>query len=152
MRGGGSPQILMRARRRRSGVAVVGMNYYDAFRRRGASFRRRTVRRWRHLAAGHDALQRDARGVYNAFRVPVAPVAAAFHINDFSPGLLPSLPAERELTLVWDVDGAAAARPNIHPNAVGYAVIAGALSAMGFTIDERAWSGCRGQARAVGGG
>ena len=124
------PQILI-ALRAAAGpsVPIVGMNYYDAF-----------LAAWRLFPAPDGPALAVAslqvvtlfnstlEAIYNAFRVPVAPVAAAFHINDFSPGLLPSLPVNVELTLAWTWMGLPPPLgPNIHPNAVGYAVIAGAF-------------------------
>jgi lysophospholipase L1-like esterase len=130
------PQILI-ALRAAAGpsVPIVGMNYYDPF-----------LAAWRLFPAPAGPALAVASlqvitlfnstlgAIYNAFRVPVAQVAAAFHINDFSHGVLASLPVNVELTLAWTWMGLPPPLgPNIHPNAVGYAVIAGAfVKAIGF--------------------
>jgi lysophospholipase L1-like esterase len=66
--------------------------------------------------------------IYTGFGVPVADVARAFRITDFSnvPGF--NIPLNVLLELAWTWIGAPAPRgPDIHPNAKGYAVIAGAF-------------------------
>lgn len=65
---------------------------------------------------------------YAGFGVKVADVAGAFRITNFSlvPGI--NIPWNAFLELVWTWIGAPPPRgPDIHPNAAGYAVIAGAF-------------------------
>lgn len=108
-------------------VPIVAMNYYDPF-----------LALWRLGPAGqliaHDSLQATTffntllEGVYQQFRVPVANVAKAFRTTDFT--LVPAfdLPVNVLATLVWTWMGAPPpVGPDIHPNAFGYAVIAGAF-------------------------
>ena len=62
---------------------------------------------------------------YQALSVPVADVASAFHITDFTNIPLINLPINVFLTLSWTWMGAPAPfGPDIHPNALGYATIA----------------------------
>ena len=66
--------------------------------------------------------------VYQAFSVPVADVAHAYRITDFTPIPFINLPVNVFLTLSWTWMGASPPfGPDVHPNAVGYAVIAGAF-------------------------
>jgi lysophospholipase L1-like esterase len=124
------PQILI-ALREAAGprVPIVGMNYYDAFL---AAWRLFPAPAGPSLAVASlqvtTLFNSTLEAIYNGFGVPVAPVAAAFHITDFSPGLLAGLPVNVELTLAWTWMGIPPPfGPNIHPNAFGYAVIAGAF-------------------------
>ena len=67
-------------------------------------------------------------GIYTGFGVKVADVATAYRITDFTlvPGI--NVPRNVFLELVWTWIGAPPPRgPDIHPNANGYAVIAGAF-------------------------
>jgi len=66
--------------------------------------------------------------IYSGFGVKVADVAGAYRITDFTnvPGF--NLPLNVLLELAWTWIGAPPPRgPDIHPNASGYAVIAGAF-------------------------
>jgi lysophospholipase L1-like esterase len=110
-------------------VPIVAMNYYDAFL---AAWRLFPAPEGPSLAVASlqvtTLFNATLEGIYNAFRVPVAPVAARFRINDFSPVPFIGLPLNVELTLAWTWMGLPPPQgPNIHPNAVGYAVIAGAF-------------------------
>jgi lysophospholipase L1-like esterase len=59
----------------------------------------------------------------------VADVAKAYHISDFTAIPVINLPLNVFLTLSWTWMGAPAPfGPDIHPNAAGYAVIAGAFA------------------------
>jgi lysophospholipase L1-like esterase len=110
-------------------VPIVGANYYDPF-----------LAAWVLLPppAGTtlalDSLQFTLllntllENIYTGFGVPVADVARAYRITDFSnvPGF--NLPLNVLLELAWTWIGAPPPRgPDIHPNATGYAVIAGAF-------------------------
>jgi len=108
-------------------VPIVAMNYYDPF-----------LALWRLGLAGqalaNDSLQATLffngllEGVYQHFGVGVADVAKAFRMTDTT--LVPAVdvPVNVLATLVWTWMGAAPpVGPDIHPNAFGYAVIAGAF-------------------------
>jgi lysophospholipase L1-like esterase len=124
------PQILATLRAAAGpDVPIVAMNYYDPF-----------LAAWRLVPAPtgpalavaslqvtvlfNTALER----VYRAFGVPVAQVAAAYRITSFSPVPVVGLPLNVALTLTWTWMALPPPRgPDIHPNAVGYAVIASAF-------------------------
>jgi lysophospholipase L1-like esterase len=109
------------------GTAIVAMNYYDPF-----------LAAWELGQAGQSLAEQSVsaatefnallQGVYQAFDVPVADVANAYHITDFTPVPVINVPLNVFLTLAWTWMGAPAPLgPDIHPNAVGYAVIANAF-------------------------
>jgi lysophospholipase L1-like esterase len=109
-------------------VPIVGMNYYNPF-----------VAAWL-LGPDGEALAVQSvsalslfnallAGIYGAFSVPVADVAGAFHAADFTPvpdaGGIPLnvvLVCQSTYMCVPPPQG-----PNIHANATGYGVIAGAF-------------------------
>jgi lysophospholipase L1-like esterase len=110
-------------------VPIFGMNYYDPF-----------LAAWLLLPGpiGQDFATTSEvltvnfntllATVYQAFGVPIADVAEAYHITDFTVVPVVDVPLNVLLTLTWTWMGAAPpVGPNIHPNAVGYAVIAGAF-------------------------
>ena len=111
-------------------VPIVGMNYYDPF-----------LAAWTLGLAGQK-LAKDSLDVtnvlnfrlgraYSFFNVPVADVARAYRINDFTLVPVFNLPLNVLLELRWTWIGASP--PDIHPNATGYAVIALAfLKAIGI--------------------
>jgi lysophospholipase L1-like esterase len=110
-----------------AGVPIVAMNYYDPF-----------LALWRLGPAGqfvaNESLQATVffntvlENVYLQFRVPVADVAKAFRTTDSAVVQAFDLPLNVLATLVWTWMGAAPpVGPDIHPNAFGYAVIAGAF-------------------------
>jgi lysophospholipase L1-like esterase len=122
------PQILTELRTATGpDTLIVAMNYYDPF-----------LAAWTLGAAGQ-ALAKESvvattafNGllvtVYQAFSVPVADVAHAYRITDFTPIPFINLPVNVFLTLSWTWMGASPPfGPDVHPNAVGYAVIAGAF-------------------------
>ncbi len=109
-------------------VPIIGMNYYDPF-----------LAFWvlgtsgQALAKASEQVALVFNGVletaYQAFSAPVADVASAFRITDFT--IIPpiNLPVNVFLTLQWTWMGAPPPLgPDIHPNVVGYAVIAGAFA------------------------
>jgi hypothetical protein len=64
-------------------------------------------------------------GVFAALQVPVADVAATFHID----GTQAVTPLNVTLTLLWTWMSAPPPRgPDVHPNAFGYAAIASAFA------------------------
>jgi lysophospholipase L1-like esterase len=109
------------------GVPIAGMNYYDPF-----------LAAWtlgpsgQVLAAASLQITKilnDLLGtLYFAFQVPVANVARAFRIEDFTPVPGFNVPVNVLLEFAWTWIGATPPRgPDIHPNATGYAVIAAAF-------------------------
>jgi len=123
------PQILTELRTAAGPeTPIVAMNYYDPF-----------LALWTLGPAGQmlakasvqvaDHFNSLLQTVYQAFSVPVANVSRAYRINDFTPVPFLNLPVNVFLTLSWTWAGAAPPLgPDIHPNAVGYAVIAGAFA------------------------
>lgn len=108
-------------------VPIVGMNYYDPF-----------LAAWTLGPAGQalalaslqitNALNDLLGALYYAFQIPVADVARAFRINDFTPVPVFNLPLNVLLEFAWTWIGASPpVGPDIHPNASGYVVIAGAF-------------------------
>ena len=121
------PAILTALRAAAPGVPIVAMNYYDPF-----------LAAWQLGPAGQILANQSLaatisfnsllQGWYAFFHIPVADVAAAYHITDFSPGPVPGIPLNvfLALTLTW-IGAPPPVGPDIHPNALGYAVIAGAF-------------------------
>ncbi len=67
-------------------------------------------------------------GIYQGFGMPVADVAHAFHIDDYSLVPILNVPRNAFLEILWTWIAAPPPRgPDIHPNAAGYLVIAGAF-------------------------
>jgi lysophospholipase L1-like esterase len=121
------PLILAALRSVAPEVPIFAMNYYDAF-----------LGLWRFGPLGQQIAIKSLPGalafntalatVYKVFGVPVADVAAAFHITDTTPVPLADVPVNVFLTLAWTWMGAPPPiGPNVHPNAIGYVVIAGAF-------------------------
>jgi lysophospholipase L1-like esterase len=126
------PNILTALLAAAPGVPIVAMNYYDPF-----------LAAWQLGAAGqlvasqsltatltfnsllHNSL---LQGWYDVAGIPVADVAAAYHITNFTPVPVVGVPLNvfLELTLTW-IGAPPPVGPDIHPNALGYAVIAGAF-------------------------
>jgi len=109
-------------------VPIAGMNYYDPF-----------LAAWTLGPSGQALAQaslevttilNDLLGtLYFAFEIPVADVARAYRITDFTlvPGY--NVPLNVLLELAWTWIGAVPpVGPDIHPNATGYAVIAAAFA------------------------
>jgi lysophospholipase L1-like esterase len=107
---------------------IVAMNYYDPF-----------LAAWTQGPSGQ-ALARESvtattgfnsvlESIYKSFDVPVADVARAYRITNFATVPDLDLPLNVLLTLTWTWTGAPPPLgPDIHPNAAGYAVIAGAFA------------------------
>jgi hypothetical protein len=73
-------------------------------------------------------LNRILEGIYGVFHVAVADVAEAFRTTDSRPIPLLDVPVNVFLALTWTWIGLSPPLgPDVHPNAVGYAVIAGAF-------------------------
>jgi len=69
------------------------------------------------------------QSAYQAFAIPMAGVASAYRISDFTIIPVLNLPVNVLLELTWTWIGAPAPLgPDIHPNNLGYAVIAGAFA------------------------
>ncbi len=121
------PQILAELRTVAPTTPIVAMNYYDPF-----------LAAW-ELGSSGQALagaSLQATNVFNtlletaykAFGIPVADVANAYHVNNFTVVPIVKLPLNVFVTLTWTWMGAPAPLgPDVHPNAVGYAAIAGAF-------------------------
>jgi lysophospholipase L1-like esterase len=127
--GGNLPQILA-ALRSAAGpnTRIIGMNYYDPL-----------LAAWTLGPSGQALAYASLQGTtvfngilqsaYQAFNIPVADVAQAFQIDNFTPVPVINLPLNVLLTLSWTWMGASAPLgPNIHPDSLGYAVIAGAFT------------------------
>ena len=108
-------------------VPIVAMNYYDPF-----------LGLWRLGPEGQafaidslkltQVLNTVLEQTFGAFQIPFADVAQAFRITDFRPIPLLDLPINVFLALSWTWIGIPPPRgPDVHPNAIGYAVIAGAF-------------------------
>ncbi|MBV9340692.1 MAG: SGNH/GDSL hydrolase family protein [Acidobacteria bacterium] len=122
------PQILAVLRNAGPNTPIVAMNYYDPF-----------LAAWILTANGRTlakvsldvtlTFNRILENLYRSFSIPVSDVAHAYRITDFTHVPLADLPLNVVLTLSWTWMGAPPPfGPDIHPNAVGYAVIAGAFA------------------------
>ncbi len=121
------PQILQALRVAAPGVPIVAMNYYDPF-----------LAAWvlgptgpvlavasQQATLGLNALLQN---LYEGFGVSVADVARAFRLTDFNNAAPFHVPVNVLVALSWTWMAAPAPiGPDIHPNAFGYAVIAGAF-------------------------
>lgn len=135
--GGNLPQILAGLRSAAGpNTPIIGMNYYDPL-----------LAAWTLGPSGQALAYVSLQGTtvfngilqsaYQAFSIPVADVAKAFKIDNFTPVPVVNLPLNVFLTLSWTWMGASAPLgPNIHPNAVGYAVIAGIAGAFVNKIEN----------------
>ena len=110
------------------GTRIVGMNYYDPF-----------LATWELGPAGQmlaaqsltaaTGFNSELESIYQVFGIPVADVAKAFRISNSTPIPDLNMPVNVFLTLTWTWMAAPAPHgPDIHPNAAGYAVIAGAFA------------------------
>jgi GDSL-like Lipase/Acylhydrolase family len=110
-------------------VPIVSMNYYNPF-----------VAAWllgpdgqvlaQGSAVGSSLFNALLAGIYGAFSVPVGDVAGAFHATDFTPVPGPGggIPLNVVLVCQWTYMCVPPPQgPNIHPNVIGYGVIAGAF-------------------------
>jgi lysophospholipase L1-like esterase len=123
------PQILTELRTAAGpNTDIVAMNYYDPF-----------LAAWTLGANGQKLARASLQATiafnsiletaYQVFSIPVANVARAYRISDFTPIPFGNLPLNVFLTLTWTWMGAPPPfGPDVHPNAVGYAVIAGAFA------------------------
>jgi lysophospholipase L1-like esterase len=112
-------------------VPIVAMNYYDPF-----------LAAWFLGSAGQQVTADSAvglamfnallGGIYAAFGVPVADAAGAFHTSDFTPvAEAGGLPLNVVLVCQWTwMCVPPPVGPNIHANAMGYAVIGEAFLAV----------------------
>jgi lysophospholipase L1-like esterase len=122
------PYILARLRAAAGpNVPIVAMNYYDPF-----------LGLWIYGPVGKALADQSLEitkffnqllgGIYAQAQVPVADVARAFRITNTTPVSAFHVPFNVLLTLAWTWMGLPPPRgPDIHPNAIGYAVIAGAF-------------------------
>jgi lysophospholipase L1-like esterase len=109
-------------------VPIVAMNYYNPFL---AAWVRGDAGQALALESHQATLAVNAvlENIYGAFQVPVADVERAFRTSDFTPVPGLNVPLNVLLVLAWTWMGAAPPNgPDIHPNSLGYAVIAGAFA------------------------
>ncbi len=115
-------------------VPIVAMNYYNPFVAawlQGSSGQALALASADLLAAFNGLLA----GIYGASLIPVADVAGAFHSGDFAtlvpvPGL-GAIPINVALICQWTWMCVPPPQgPNIHPNAIGYGVIAETFTAV----------------------
>jgi lysophospholipase L1-like esterase len=127
--GANLPWILSQLRRAAGPhTAIVGMNYYDPFLAAWALGKAGQALALETLASATD-FNVLLGAIYQAFHVPVADVAHAFRTYNFLPVPGENLPVNVFLILAWTYMGAPSPiGPNIHPNAAGYAAIAGAFA------------------------
>ena len=122
------PDILAQLRAARPDVLIVGMNYYDPF-----------LAVWlqgppgQALATASEQLTVAFNGllgsVYSAFGVPVADVQSAFQTTNFTSVPPFGVPVNVILVCSWTwMCAPDPVGPNIHPNVVGYWVIAGSFA------------------------
>jgi lysophospholipase L1-like esterase len=122
------PIILGTLRAAAPNTPIVAMNYYDPF-----------LAAWEFGAAGKTLANESLaattdfnkllEAAYQSFSIPVADVAKAYRIDNFAPIPAIGTPLNVFLELTWTWIGAPAPfGPDIHPNAAGYAVIAGAFA------------------------
>jgi lysophospholipase L1-like esterase len=114
----------------RDHILIVATNYYDPFL---AAWKLVPLPNGQTLAntslKAATELNEVIESVSQAYHIPAADVAEAFHISNFTPLPEVNLPLNVFLTLTCTWMGAPAPfGPNIHPNAAGYAVIAGAFA------------------------
>jgi len=126
--GGDLSFILGQLRRAASNVPIIGMNYYDPFLGAwllGPSGRTIAIQ----SLEATDLFNSVLDSVYDAFEIPVANVAGAFQINNFTPVPGQNVPLNVALTRKWTFVGYGITVANVHPNNDGYAVIAAAFEA-----------------------
>jgi lysophospholipase L1-like esterase len=108
-------------------VRIVGMNYFDPFLAAWTLGPAGQALAYASLDITND-LNLLLGTLYFAFQVPVADVAAAYRIADFTPVPGFNLPRNVLLEFAWTWIGASPpVGPDIHPNATGYAAIAWAF-------------------------
>ena len=109
-------------------VPIVAMNYYDPFLAAwvlGPQGEALALESHQATIAFNNVLEH----IYGLHGVPVADVERAFHTSHFTlfPGV--NLPVNVLVALTWTWMGAPPPNgPDIHPNAIGYAAIAGAFA------------------------
>jgi hypothetical protein len=109
------------------GVPIVAMNYYDPF-----------LGLWIYGAQGRMLAAQSLDitlffnqllgTLYGQFQIPVADVARAFRMTVATPVSALNVPLNVLVTLAWTWMSLPPPRgPDIHPNAIGYTVIAGSF-------------------------
>ena len=122
------PQILGVLRAAAPGVPIVAMNYYDPFLAAWVLGPTGPILALQSQQATL-ALNALLQNLYDGFAVPVADVATAFRITNFNNAAPFQIPLNVLIAFSWTWMGAPPPiGPDIHPNAVGYAVIAGAFA------------------------
>jgi lysophospholipase L1-like esterase len=121
------PMILAALRGAAPEVRIFAINYYDPLVALSI-FGQVGVQLAQESLQGTLALNGVLAAAYGAADVAVADVARTFRITDFTPVPLLGIPLNALLALSWTWMGARPpVGPNVHPNALGYAVIAGTL-------------------------
>jgi hypothetical protein len=119
------PMILLALRSAAPNVPIFAMNYPDPFLalvRFGAAGQQIAAASLPNTLAFNAVLE----NIYSSFGVSVADVAQAFHTTDTTP--IGGVPLNVLLATAWTWTGfPPPIGPNPHPNALGYAVIAGAF-------------------------
>ncbi len=113
---------------------IIAMNYYDPFLAAwklipgsaGQTLAEESLLATTTGIGGVPGLNSTLESVYGAAHIPVADVAKAFQITNFTQLPFVNLPLNVFLTLTWTWMNATP--PDIHPNDSGYAVIAGAFA------------------------
>jgi lysophospholipase L1-like esterase len=127
---GGNLPVILRALREAAGsrTPIVAMNYYDPFLAAWTIGTSGQALAEESLAAATD-FNTLLESVYQSFGVPVADVATAFRISNFTVVPDINLPVNVLLTITWTWMAAPPPfGPDIHPNAAGYVVIAAAFA------------------------
>jgi lysophospholipase L1-like esterase len=107
---------------------IVAMNYYDPFLAAWALGGNGPSLALESLEAATE-FNLLLEAIYGVFGVPVADVARAFRIYNFTPVPEEDLPVNVFLTLSWTwMTAPPPFGPDVHPNTAGYAAIAGAFA------------------------
>jgi lysophospholipase L1-like esterase len=109
-------------------VRIVGMNYYDPFLAAWTLGPDGEALAIRSLAIT-DLFNGLLDSVYHAFDIPIADVGHAFRINNFATVPGEDIPVNVFLTFAYTYMKLGATAPNVHPNQLGYSVIATAFGA-----------------------
>ncbi|HXY15068.1 MAG TPA: SGNH/GDSL hydrolase family protein [Terriglobales bacterium] len=122
------PLILEGLRAASPNTPIVAMNYYDPF--LAASLlgpAGQALAEESQLAT--DQFNGVLQIIYETFSVPVVDVASAFQVDNGTPVPFFNVPLNVFLTVIWTWAAAPAPfGPDIHPNVLGYAVIARAFA------------------------
>lgn len=126
---GSNLPVILRELRQAAGphTPIVAMNYYDPFLAAWALGGSGPALAVESLTAATE-FNVILETIYHVFGVPVADVAHAFSTYNFAPIPSEDLPVNVFLIVAWTWMATGPSGPDIHPNAAGYAVIAGAFA------------------------